>query len=78
MAEFMSAVEKVASQKKETYFTVSVEISKYSPRESKCKFKCYINGYGFHEGETPLDCLKSLRKITHPKKSNIKDVEVMI
>jgi hypothetical protein len=64
--EFSQAVEDLAGGK---YFAVRMEKTMYGrlpgePRESKYEYKCYIDGWDWHTGDSPEEVIVSLKKST--------------
>lgn len=74
LREFREQVLEIAKLVKEEYVTVGVEMDAYE----KCTFRCYVNGYNAHSGNTMEESLSKLReKISPLPPANI-DVEVEI
>lgn len=62
--EFSDAVGELAGDR---YFAVAMEKTTYgkydeSPREFSYEYKCYVEGYSWHNEDTPEDAIHELKK----------------
>jgi hypothetical protein len=72
LKEFRQQVLAIAALANETYTTVSVEMD----HNGKCSFRCYVNGYSSHIGETMEESLTKLREKISPLPP--KDIDIIV
>lgn len=80
MQELREKVRKLAVKKQQPYYTVSAELGQHiykdgTVRDKVC-YKLYVDGYGFHEGETFEEAFKLLNKAMFPKPVQISEITI--
>lgn len=82
LQQFHDSVLKLAAKKKRAYSTVNVCLGEHTygdgTKRQTIEFKCYVDGYGFHEGKTPSEAILKLKYAMFPAQQPIPTVEVSL
>ena len=70
LKEFRESVLDIANAVQEKYTSLQIDVE----HNGEVKFKCYINGHGWHEGKTMEESLQSLKDSVNGKV--IKDIDI--